>query len=451
LHSGIVANLVELLPSTLLFHVAFLNVCKERFSFLEKMLGVIASVFVLGFVVTAANYVSIILVSIDVFGNFAIATSLVLLAYKKTKKPLLSGYCVFFTMVIVMIVGTVASVVFELGFSMIAANLEDGVVWFLSSALFLFPVCYAVSRFIGNNLHENYVKLSSEIHDKFAMHAFILSACAYILAQINIFMYRLIEERLLLSSINVIFITTMLGIAYITMIAYSRSQQAMLEINIKDKLLKDLTDHYQHVESVYDDIRRYRHDHHQIIASIMGFADSKDPDGLRDFLSEELEYSKEVLGKLDESTGKLAYVHIPELKGLLSIKFAQALSRDIKLNLDIASPVDHIPVNRMDLSRMVGILLDNAIEELETSNQADKYLSFGILLEGSDVLIVCVNSCENPPDIGNIFNKNFTTKEPGRGLGLYNLKEMCNKNRNVLCAAYVENNKFTVILTIGKV
>lgn len=173
-------------------------------------------------------------------------------------------------------------------------------------------------------------------------------------------------------------------------------------------------------------------------------------EGAEKYLCETIDYSQESLDKIDNCTDQLKFIHIPELKGLLSARLAQALSRGIDLEIDIPEPVSNIPLNKIDLCRLVGIIVDNAVDELSTNAYKNeiKLLKFGILIDNKDVLIICSNNCKNTPDIKNIFSKEYTTKGLGRGLGLYNLKKICEKSENILVATHIKENEFSIIITI---
>jgi len=440
---------VLLVPSVALVYMVLLCISKLKFAVHEIVIGASATYAVTILMISALNFLPIPIESKDFFGNFVLAGCLYIFTFRKSKNRLISAHFVFFTMIIAMIGNTLIGVLFELTFNLATDALRDSIYLFAVIILLTFPLCFVLSRYIGNRLHESYAQLSLDVKEKFAYYGFIMSFCTYLLTQINVFAYRLIDDRVLLSSINIVLITSIFIIVFTTMTAYSRSQQVLLELEFKEKSLKDLSDHFAHLESAYDEMRQFRHDHLQLLASMVGFIEKENHEDFKSFLEENIKYAKEALGKLDESVDNLKYVHVPELRGLLAIKFAQALSRGIKLNLDFADPIYEIPVNRMDLSRMVGIVIDNAIEEMSAMDYPEKKLKFGILLEGTDVLIICVNTCLKSPNLEEIFKKNFTTKEPGRGLGLYNLQNMCKSNGNVLCTAYHENQELTLILTIG--
>ena len=224
-----------------------------------------------------------------------------------------------------------------------------------------------------------------------------------------------------------------------------------MESEYKNQSLKDLETHNQQLELAYDELRSYRHDHLSLLHAIIGFANDENHESIKTYLTETLKYAKETLDKLDSAMNKLGYIHIPELKGLLSVKFAHALANNIEVELDLAEPIDDIPINRMDLCRVVGIVVDNAIEELLSNDSKTKLLKFGILPDDEDILIVCTNTCTTLPLVENIFKKGFTTKGSSRGLGLYTLKKMSESANNLSITAYPKNNEFALIISIRQV
>ena len=230
--------------------------------------------------------------------------------------------------------------------------------------------------------------------------------------------------------------------------SYSLAQQRQIEIELKNKAQSDLEIYTKKLEDAYSEMRRFRHDHLNMLYGLAGYVDNSNTIAFEQYLNENLVIAKEALHDLDKAMDCLKFIHIPELKGLLSIKFAQAQSRNIEVELDITKPVHKIPIERTELCRIVGIIVDNAVDELLSQNYERKVLSFGIIIDASDILIICANTCKTSPPIEIIFSEGYTTKGAGRGLGLYNLKQTCKSCGNVLLSAYVEDDIFTIIATI---
>ena len=276
----------------------------------------------------------------------------------------------------------------------------------------------------------------------------LYTAFTFILSHVNVFVYRVAENRSLLSSVNVMLITSIFFVARELMSAYSRSQQQQMEAEHQIKSLADLESYNRHMGHAYDELRSYHHDHINLLHSLMGFAGGENQGGLKAYLTEHLAYTTEILKKLDSSMSRLKFIHIPELRGLLSVKFAYALTKNIDLRIDIINPIEEIPVNRMDLCRMAGIMVDNAIDELLCEELDRKVLRFGILRDAGDILIICNNTFHTPPIIEKLFTKGYTTKGYGRGAGLYNLKKISEQSGNILVTVRKESDEFSLILTI---
>jgi two-component system sensor histidine kinase AgrC len=444
-------ELVMLLPGVLLFLLAFFNICKEKFTFRETIISGVLTYIITAISFTASLHLRNQAFDADIIGNITCVICLMLVARRKINYFFYSGFCALFTAITVMVCGTALSTLTVIILKLPIGDMRDNPILYILLGVPVFPLSYYVSKYIGNRLYKSYVYLPDNIQKKFFIYGFTLTALAYVLTQINVFVYRVVEDEMMLTSINTILITVIFFVAAITLAAYSRSQQRILEAEHQAKSLEDLTIHNKQLSAAYDELRSYQHDHLSLLYSLMGFVDNKNQNKLREQLLKVIDCTKGTLEKLNASTDRLKYIHIAELSGLLSVKFAHALSKDVELKIDIAEPVNEIPINYMDLCRIVGIMIDNAVEELLSGNYERKLIKFGILLEEGDVLIICTNACKTLPNVENIFTKGYTTKRLSKGLGLYNLKKISEKYDNIFITAYPKDNEFALIITIREV
>ena len=440
-----------MIPSIIVYLIVLLNVSKHRFSPAEIIVYVLIIYLASVAMWVLLAYMSIDAMFGDLLGNIIITVCTMVFMYRKTKHVMLSGnYALFATLIALLGNALVAVIVGNLTNQTIF-DLRDDVFPFMVSFALTIPVCFISSRLIGNQLHESYTQLSPEVKNKLLKNSLILSASTYVLSHVNFFIYRAVEYSMFEPSINIILITSIFFIAVITMAIHSRSQQKELEAAYMEKSLEDLSESNRKLTEAYDNIRSYHHDHHNLLHALIGFSSAGDLNGLNKYLAQTLAYSKDILNKLDDSQDRLKYIHIPELKGLLSVKFAHALANDIELEIDIADPVKEVPVNKLELCRLVGIMVDNAIEELLSKDYDHKFLKFGILLEEGEILIVCTNPCKIPPDVEKIFEKGYSARGHGKGIGLYNLKKISKKCGNVIASVYPKKDEFIIVLTIRQV
>lgn len=72
---------------------------------------------------------------------------------------------------------------------------------------------------------------------------------------------------------------------------------------------------------------------------------------------------------------------------------AKAESQNINIDIEVMEPILHFNINTVDLSRLLGIYIDNAIEECEFTKE--KKLSIAFILRGLSTVIVIQNSCRD--------------------------------------------------------
>lgn len=441
------------LPAVVLCIIIFLNICKYRFSVME-----IAAVAILAYLAFFIAFLS----RNEILGNFIFALCIAAVAWRKTTQLPLSGYYAIMSVNIFMIGNNVADMVAVYIFD------DDALAVFILQ----FAICVPLSRVIGSALHRTYMQLSYEIKQKFALYGFAVSALVYLLTHAN--MFPVDEQDFLIAILILVFVLTTVMTA-----VYSLSQQKQAEAILKSEAEKDLIDHTRQLQAEYDDMRSFRHDYRNLLSTLMGYDNIED---IKEHLARSLVYADEVLKNLDSVMSRLNLINIPELRGLLAIKFAHAQDHGVVVELDIM-PVDDIPLNRLDLCRLAGIIVDNAIEAilsddersaehlsepllekspkhlLEHSSEplleksSEHVLKFAIVVDGDEVIIVCKNpinfeSNHNTLSVKKIFDDGYTTKGPGRGYGLTFLKFITKENKNLSYTANIQDGEFTFTITI---
>jgi len=104
-------------------------------------------------------------------------------------------------------------------------------------------------------------------------------------------------------------------------------------------------------------------------------------------------------------------------------------------------------MNVMDLCRITGIIMDNAIE---ASEQCEKPKIFLCIVNKKDYVVMVIqnNYFGDRPVIHKIYKEGFSTKGRDRGLGLSNVKRIVDSYENAFINTAVEGNMFTQELWI---
>ena len=233
--------------------------------------------------------------------------------------------------------------------------------------------------------------------------------------------------------------------------SYAKNNIAETEIEQHKKSLKNLTSYSNHLEQINNDVRAFRHDYRNILASINEYVKEKKYMELDELLNKQIIPNSEHILKSTTALEKLSNVKIPGLKGLLISKFYIAQESGIEILIEVEKPFFEIDMDLVDLVRIVGIVLDNAIEACKDINEGKKVMFFAVIASDTGVVFKCLNTFCIMPDIYSIMDKNYSTKSKGRGLGLYNLKSLAEKYDNVVYEIKINtNNEFEFTLAVNE-
>ena len=124
---------------------------------------------------------------------------------------------------------------------------------------------------------------------------------------------------------------------------------------------------------LYDEVKGFNHDFKNIISTIDGYVDTNDIDRLRKFLEE---VKEDCMITKNLSILNPRVINNPGIYSLLNNKYFKATNAGIKFDLDFLLDLDTLQVNNYKFSRILGVLLDNAIEEAEKCDEKIIKVSF---------------------------------------------------------------------------
>ena len=237
-----------------------------------------------------------------------------------------------------------------------------------------------------------------------------------------------------------IFISILLFFAIVIILI---SINTLREMRYKQSL-EEIETYYEYtlqIESINNEMRKFRHDYVNILTTMSEYIRENDMDGLKTYFNDNIVPMKDNLQMNSIKINGTDNLKVRAIKGLVTTKILQAQEKNIPISIEVPELIDHIEMNTVDLSRIIGIIIDNAIEASEELEDALIRIAF-INVETS-VMFIVMNKCkEDLPKIHELFQDSFSTKGDNRGLGLTTLKDITDTTENVLLDTTIENGYF---------
>lgn len=204
------------------------------------------------------------------------------------------------------------------------------------------------------------------------------------------------------------------------------------------------------IEQHYVELRKFRHDYKNLLLSLDEYFSEDDYAGLKKYYSSQLKPASETELNNDFYLDKLGYIKIKEVKSILAAKLILAQRAGFDAVIEIKEAIDNINMDSISLVRMLGIIMDNAIEELQSLKGGK--LTLAIFKDEKSVHFIVQNDCrENILPVFQLKKIGYSTKGTNRGLGLSTLDEIKEKNENMMLETTIEKRSFTQHIIICEV
>lgn len=234
-------------------------------------------------------------------------------------------------------------------------------------------------------------------------------------------------------------------IMILTMIYYIQMVSLKDKKKYSDMLVKQQNLYIQDLEKIQQNMRTFKHDYKNMMSSIYLQSKEGNMQEIESTISKLMDEFDEDIDKKMNLTNQLANIQINEIKSLLYSKITEINRQHISLHMEVLYPVQTIKMNIMDACRVLGILLDNAIDEVK-DHEGDMNL---VLSNQEDAFRMIVeNSLFHDVDIEKIYQEGYSTKGTQRGMGLISLQKIIDKYSNVTIATQTVDNRFIQEITI---
>ena len=251
----------------------------------------------------------------------------------------------------------------------------------------------------------------------------IISTALIIINKINLF--NMLDT--IPSSIYIVAIILIISYYSITIISINKT----IQIENEKGKINELEGNNQRLKESFDDMRSFRHDMKNIMQGLGGYIATKDIDGLSNMYNEFItDYKKLENTKDFEELLKLN----PAIYNIINNKYLEAKKENINISVEIYVDLNSLKIKTYELCRVLGILIDNAIEATRECDNKQISIKFIEDNYNNRSLVIIENPCKNTLlDLSKLKEKGFTTKKDKlfHGLGLWRVNQIVKKNENL--------------------
>lgn len=230
-------------------------------------------------------------------------------------------------------------------------------------------------------------------------------------------------------------------VLYLLFRAQSKYNKVYDKYNIAMSSLKE----YENMMSKY---RIANHENKNLLLTIRAMIVNKEtniPKYIDSMIEERYEDDEKLLYKVSKiPMGGLRANIYTEILKLERERINYSLTVDKKI-----SAVDLIELDNrdiIDLCKIVGVFIDNAIEAV--AELKNKSVSISIYIENNKICIKVSNNYKGSIDVNRIYEKGYSTKGEEHGYGLSLVKEIVNKNKKLENNLELSKKYFSQLISI---
>lgn len=302
--------------------------------------------------------------------------------------------------------------------------------YFFLFALCHLPVLFFLAKLLGWLLHKK-LRLDTLI----VSSKFYVGLCFNLAVCVVIFVFGIIYGEKIGYSPNVIFFN---GILFITYFVLSNLVFFMTYRTLKnDAELKTQLEHYenlnsytQEVERLYHSMRAFKHDYLDILSSMKGYIDNQNTTELSTYFYETILPLNQQMIDSNSRLGLLSFLKDDAVKSMISAKLMIAMEKGIHVELELREVIDLPAIERVDLIRVLGIFLNNAIDASLESELKQITLAF-INSEDKHTILIQNSTLPLAIPVASLCSRDVSGKQNHSGIGLYTAKNILDSYSNI--------------------
>ena len=268
----------------------------------------------------------------------------------------------------------------------------------------------------------------------------ILSEILYYMVQIG---ERVGNDNAIVSLLYLLIVFIIFGYA-------GRQEMQKKQIQTQQISMQQQNTYIESLEKLQSEMRRFRHDYKNMMSGMYLQAKEGNMEAVQDFIQDmTIDFDHQVGEQIRRLT-QLGNIHMIEVKGLLLGKMEKMQQEKISCELEILRPFERTRLRTTDLCRCLGILIDNAIDEVRGKQDKRPKPQVHIMISRQEACTTfrVKNSLYSTIDFHKIWQLGYSTRGSDRGIGLASYKSILERYENVISLTTIKDGYFIQELKI---
>lgn len=314
--------------------------------------------------------------------------------------------------------------------------------YFLFTLFMVVLASLAIRRFVFTRLPQKWQQYSGPIlfmlfftNKVYALYQYLLASPAETQFDTLIKMF----------VITLVFVVTLGGISI-----YIFSNNQKLAFATREKVIEQraMQLYIDEISKQNEEINQFRHDYLNILSSLESYLEEGDLQALTVYYQQTIQPTRTLFLANASKLSALQKIDHPAIRGIFMTKLLLAQEKGISVHLEMTGKIifpNH--VFDLNLIRILGILLDNAIEEVDALGKGELAVAF---FQEKDALVILIqNTVRNPVEpLYQLKKQGFSTKGKGRGHGLSTVDELMSQTSDLLLETTISQHLFVQKLTL---
>ena len=225
---------------------------------------------------------------------------------------------------------------------------------------------------------------------------------------------------------------------------FIRKNRERTELWHLQEQMKMMMIYTKEIEANYRKLRKFRHDYKNLLLGLQTTSKTLN----QAYLNEVIDYSHHILDNSFSSFAQASNIKRDAIKAIIIAKLLLAKQQGLTPHFECLQPISDFNLADVKLVRILGILIDNAIEAAISST--DKKLRI-LFINAQTYEIIIENSYSGKlPPLNLMRQEGYSKKNQHQGLGLNTVNEIVRASPHLELTHYIEDGIFGTSLIISK-